>query len=330
MHFAYESFPNSWRHVTEEAIHMTVSVVMATYNGAEYIGEQLDTIREQTRPADELIVCDDGSTDNTVDIVREYISTHDLEEKWHVYRNPVNLGFADNFNHAASMATGDLMFFSDQDDRWDPEKIGIMEKIMQEHEDCKVLCSDYLPWAPDDPDFEAPKSIMDRMPDNGILEKIRLGNRSLYIGAIGCCMCVRNTFFKQAERFWFDGWAQDDRMWRLAQCADGLYVLHSNLIRHRIHANNTSTFGNYHSRAKRTELFKKMLFACEQSEKAANEFSASAGDMKILSSHTQMMKRRCEMLEKRKPLYALKLIKFLKYYQNYRSYLIDLYCLKDS
>ena len=309
---------------------MTVSVVMATYNGADFIEEQLDTIREQTRPADELIVCDDGSTDKTVEVVRSYISRHGLEEKWHVYENPDNLGFANNFNHAASLASGDLMFFSDQDDRWNPDKIRIMEKIMLEHEDCVVLCSDYLPWAPDDPAFEAPKSIRDKMPDNGKLEKIEMSNRSLYIGAIGCCMCVRNAFFKCAEQFWFDGWAQDDRMWRLAQCADGLYVLHSNLIWHRIHANNTSTFGNYHGRAKRAELFKKMLFACEQSEKAAAEFSASAGNMKILSSHTVMMKRRCEMLEERKPRYALKLIKFLKYYQNYRSYLVDLYCLRQS
>lgn len=309
---------------------MSVSVVMATYNGADYIEEQLDTICNQTRPADELIVCDDGSTDNTVEIVREYISRHGLDEKWHVYVNPDNLGFANNFNHAASLATCDLILFSDQDDRWDPEKIAVMEKIMQEHEDCSVLCSDYLPWAPGDPKFKAPKNIRDKMPDNGILEKVKLGNRSLYIGAIGCCMCVRKTFFDRAEQFWFDGWAQDDRMWRLAQCADGLYILHSNLVWHRIHAHNTSTFGNYHNRVKRAELFKKMLFACEESEKAAKEFSASDGDMKILSSHTMMMKRRCEMLEKRKPGHALKLIKFLKYYQNYRSYLIDLYCLRQS
>ena len=166
---------------------MSVSVVMATYNGADYIEEQLDTICNQTRPADELIVCDDGSTDNTVEIVREYISRHGLDEKWHVYVNPDNLGFANNFNHAASLATCDLILFSDQDDRWDPEKIAVMEKIMQEHEDCSVLCSDYLPWAPGDPKFKAPKNIRDKMPDNGILEKVKLGNRSLYIGAIGCC-----------------------------------------------------------------------------------------------------------------------------------------------
>ena len=89
---------------------MTVSVVMATYNGVEYLEEQLDTIREQTRSVNELIICDDGSTDNTVGILKDYISRYGLAEKWQVYENSSNLGYADNFNHAASLATGDLLF----------------------------------------------------------------------------------------------------------------------------------------------------------------------------------------------------------------------------
>ena len=64
---------------------MTVSVVMATYNGAEFIVEQLDTIREQSRPVDELIICDDGSTDKTVEIAQAYISEHGLKEKWRIF-----------------------------------------------------------------------------------------------------------------------------------------------------------------------------------------------------------------------------------------------------
>jgi len=308
---------------------MTVSVVMATYNGAEFIEEQLDSIREQTRPADELIICDDGSSDKTVEIVKAYITRHSLGSKWHINENSDNLGYADNFNHVASLASGDLLFFADQDDKWVPEKIYTMEKIIQEHEDCAVLCSDYLPWESGDKTAKAPKSITDKMPDNGVLEKIKLTNRSLYIGAIGCCMCIRREFFQRIVKFWFDGWAQDDRMWRLAQSADGLYVLHSNLVWHRIHANNTSTYGNYHDRRKRARHFKEMLSACEQSEKAAEEWHRSIGDMKIFSSHSIMMSKRYEMLEQRKPLYAFGLIKYLKYYQNYRSYLVDLYCLKQ-
>lgn len=52
---------------------MKTSVVMSTYNGEEYIIEQLDSLRNQSRPADEVLIADDCSTDNTVDIVRNYI-----------------------------------------------------------------------------------------------------------------------------------------------------------------------------------------------------------------------------------------------------------------
>ena len=52
---------------------MKISVVMATYNGERFLREQLDSIRNQTRQADELIICDDGSTDGTVELVRKYI-----------------------------------------------------------------------------------------------------------------------------------------------------------------------------------------------------------------------------------------------------------------
>ena len=219
------------------------------------------------------------------------------------------------------------MFFADQDDRWDIDKIQIMEKILKEHEDCVVLCSDYFPWFFDAHTKEIPADAVKKM-DNGNLEKVELSNRSLCIGAIGCCMCIRRNFYEMIEQYWFDGWAQDDRMWRLAQCANGLYMFHSNLVWHRIHSKNTSTYGNYHNRIKRMNLFKNMFLACVQSEKAAEEFHASEEEKKILFAHTSMMKRRCEMLEERKPLYSLGLLKFLKYYQNYRSFLIDLYCLR--
>lgn len=55
---------------------MKISVVLSAYNGAEYITEQLDSIRNQSRPADEVLIFDDVSTDNTVEIVREYIKKY--------------------------------------------------------------------------------------------------------------------------------------------------------------------------------------------------------------------------------------------------------------
>ena len=61
---------------------MTVSVCMGIYNGEKYIEEQLDSILRQTRRAEEVILCDDCSTDRTVEIVRLFIEKHGLGESW--------------------------------------------------------------------------------------------------------------------------------------------------------------------------------------------------------------------------------------------------------
>lgn len=83
-----------------------VSVVMCTYNGEKYIREQLDSILAQTYPIYELIIQDDGSTDNTVAILREYEA---LNSNIVVSQNQVNVGFNENFKLAIAKAKGDYL-----------------------------------------------------------------------------------------------------------------------------------------------------------------------------------------------------------------------------
>ena len=99
-----------------------ISVVLTTYNGKQHIVELLDSIANQTVLPDEVIIADDQSTDNTVNIVKEYIEIHKLEN-WFVYVNPINLGWQKNFKEAISRATGDYIFLADQDDIWMSKKI---------------------------------------------------------------------------------------------------------------------------------------------------------------------------------------------------------------
>lgn len=98
---------------------------MATYNGAEYIEAQLQSFTTQTCLPDELVVSDDGSTDNTVARVETFAKRAPFPVI--VVRNRKNLGYAGNFNIALERTTGDLIFLSDQDDVWLPEKL---EKIL--------------------------------------------------------------------------------------------------------------------------------------------------------------------------------------------------------
>jgi len=94
---------------------------MCTYNGAAHVLAQLQSFANQTRLPDELIVCDDRSSDETVSIVGEFATRAPFEVRLVV--NPENLGFIKNFEKCARLCTGDIVFLSDQDDVWRPEKL---------------------------------------------------------------------------------------------------------------------------------------------------------------------------------------------------------------
>lgn len=115
-----------------------ISVVMATYNGAGYILEQIESILAQSLQPHEVIVCDDCSVDGTYEIVNEFIVRHQLSS-WQLYRNEVNLGFSNNFYNAICKSTGDLVFLADQDDVWMENKIHDMAKAFDLNNDIKVL-----------------------------------------------------------------------------------------------------------------------------------------------------------------------------------------------
>lgn len=100
---------------------MKLSVAMCTYNGSPHVSEQLESIASQIRPPEELVVCDDCSTDDTMEMVRRFTSRSPFELR--SYTNESQLGSTKNFERAIGLCSGDLIALSDQDDVWLPEKI---------------------------------------------------------------------------------------------------------------------------------------------------------------------------------------------------------------
>lgn len=98
-----------------------VSVPLCTYNGTAFIVEQLESILRQSRPADEIIVCDDGSTDNTLPMVKELAEQYPTPVR--IIRNPENLGATKNHEKAILECTGDIIIPSDFDDCWLPDRV---------------------------------------------------------------------------------------------------------------------------------------------------------------------------------------------------------------
>lgn len=98
---------------------------MATFNGANYIYEQIASILTQLSEIDELVISDDGSNDDTINIIKSF-----KDNRIKLYYNVGKHGFVGNFENALLHAKGDLIFLSDQDDIWKPNKVKIILQIM--------------------------------------------------------------------------------------------------------------------------------------------------------------------------------------------------------
>ncbi|MGB9605347.1 MAG: glycosyltransferase family 2 protein [Bryobacteraceae bacterium] len=120
---------------------MRISVIIPTYNCAPFLGQAIESVLGQTRPVDEILVVDDGSTDETEAVVRSFAPK--LR-----YIQQSNQGVSQARNTAIQEATGDLIAFLDADDWWLPDKIRRQEEAMRGRPDA-VLCYtgvlDYLP-----------------------------------------------------------------------------------------------------------------------------------------------------------------------------------------
>jgi len=109
---------------------MTISVALCTYNGQPYLSQQLASYLTQTRLPDQLVICDDASTDNTAQLLEAFARTVPFEVELH--RNTTTLGLVKNFEQAIRYCNKEIIFYSDQDDIWLPTKLERMEAAIEE------------------------------------------------------------------------------------------------------------------------------------------------------------------------------------------------------
>lgn len=118
----------------------TVSVVLATYNGAQYLDEQLETLNHQTRLPDELVVVDDASTDRTVEILESFARRARFPVE--VVAQREHAGTCATFEEALRLSRGEILLICDQDDRWMPEKVAVMTERMAAQPEALLAFSD--------------------------------------------------------------------------------------------------------------------------------------------------------------------------------------------
>ena len=122
---------------------MRVAVALATFNGARFIDTQLRSIFDQTRLPDEIVISDDGSTDDTLKIARSF--RQEAKRKGialSVVSRKGAPGVAANFSHAVAKTTAELIALADQDDVWLPSKIESLATLLESDDSLVMVHSD--------------------------------------------------------------------------------------------------------------------------------------------------------------------------------------------
>ncbi len=212
---------------------LKISVALCTYNGERFIEAQLNSILNQSRLPDEVIVCDDGSTDNTVDIVRGVSLSYPGIVR--VYKNNVNLGCVKNFEQAIRRAGGSVIFLSDQDDVWFRDKIKVMCAPFTENRGIGLVYSDALIT---DMALQHRGSTLFKRRRNLRLNMVRSARQLIKgVGINGCTMAFRSAL-KEFALPVCRGWGHDHWIAFIAHAVTGVQPISKPLMFYRRHGGN--------------------------------------------------------------------------------------------
>jgi len=205
-----------------------ISVCLATYNGSAFIKEQLDSILIQIGVDDEVIISDDSSNDDTLDIIKNY-KDHRIviiESAPSASR----LGVIKNFERALKSASGDYIFLCDQDDIWLKSKVDESIKCLDENllvvSDCQVVDASLKEITP--------SFFAHRGSQSGILNNI------IKNSYLGCCMAFKKELLNYALPIPQGAAMHDIWLGLVAETRGKVYFLNKALILFRRHGQNAS------------------------------------------------------------------------------------------
>lgn len=212
--------------------NLKISVVLSSYNGEKYIMEQMDSLRSQTRKIDEVIISDDCSSDQTAEIVRNYIVKYHLNH-WRLIENEENRGWKINFMESFKLAENDLIFPCDQDDIWHPDKVEKMSRIIEKNNKILVLASGYTTFYEDKKMKK--NAFVNRRKSVPFIQKASFKKNFFYITRPGCVYGFRRELLQYFQKYAYKDYPHDAFLWRTSALLDGLYFYNQSMIDYRRH-----------------------------------------------------------------------------------------------
>lgn len=220
---------------------MKISVAFIVYNGAKYMRTQLDSILAQMHKVDEIIVCDDASSDTTKEILEEYKKSY--PDLFFLHYNNKNLGHTENIEKAIQACTGELILLADQDDYWETNKVETIVKWFEQNQTMNgVFTSGSIMNS--NGELENKYELWDAMsfPHKAIKngEDLKLYINTVENSVTGATLAIRNNLAFLKKPFPVIKHLVHDR-WLAINLAEtnSLGILNQKLIRYRIHSEQT-------------------------------------------------------------------------------------------
>jgi len=291
-----------------------ISVALCTFNGEKFIREQIDSLLNQTLQINEIIVCDDCSTDETIAILKEYALNH--PGLFFIHQNEKNLRSVKNFEKAISLCTGDFIFLSDQDDIWVADKAADFLDYFEKHPKISVLASNgYC--------IDGKSEILERYTFWDIPEFLRTTKKpfsyytimtSISNLATGATMALRKEFLSEVLPFPLVNLHHDEWIAIIASKINAFELLNKKYIYYRLHENQQvggisfrknnavrkkltevydvynfdTSFKNFRKRLRKLVLsHKKDLLLRDKVEKYSDDFSDNAQNIRKLYELTK-------------------------------------------
>lgn len=225
-----------------------VSVIIPVYNGAAYIAEALESILNQTYENIEIIIIDDGSTDNSLDIVKGFRS-----DKIKIIVNECNIGLAATRNRGLKAAEGEYIALMDGDDVSFPNRLSAQVNLLEKHPDVGLVSSHFITF---EEDLQTGKQSVKKVP----LDSDYIAARLPFQSVICCPSAMMRTAVLNDHNLLFNETlkvSEDWDLWyRMSQVANVSNV-DEILLYYRKHGNNLSK--------KREEMYRHKIMLIQKS-----------------------------------------------------------------
>lgn len=314
-----------------------ISVALCTFNGGKYLEKQLQSIVDQSLKPDEIVIGDDGSTDDTLGIIDRFIHKY-IDISWNIIQNDQRLGFCRNFLKTISFCNGDYVFLSDQDDIWHKDKILLMANSMNCNQHINVLFSSYE--CIDDEDniikfnYHTTNSVIFNTKSR-LFKIVKYDFKDFFksMNIAGMSICLKKEFIDSFLSLNIDKISYHDTfICFFASLLNSLYFFNKVLVKYRMHDNNQIGLDNVKNIVvDRIDWIRGDISVQKELLRFAIVNNLDSVIIEYLNQIIEFNNKRCQLLESLDLFSIITLVYKNKYYKGLFSYLGDIaYILRNK